>query len=100
MFQFWRCWAPGVAIQIPPNLEPRWSEMLGELDDLGGLSWARDEVNPTRPWEHVEFYAAHCRAAGRELVERLPVYESHLGPEWLTEPWLRRTEKFRSGVLV
>ena len=100
MFQSWRLWAPGVAIQIPPNLEPRWPEMLDELDDLGGISWARDEVNPTRPWETMEHYAAHCRAAGRVLVERLPVYESHLGPEWLTEPWLRRAAEFRSGVLA
>ncbi len=98
MFQRWRGWAPGVAIQIPPNLEPRWPELLSDLDDLGGISWARDEVNPTRPWESVEHYAGHCRAAGRDLVERVPVYESHLGPEWLTGSWLRRAEEFRSGV--
>ena len=98
MFQRWRGWAPGVAIQIPPNLEPRWPDLLSDLDDLGGISWARDEVNPTRPWETVEHYAGHCRAAGRDLVERVAVYESHWGPEWLTGSWLRRAEEFRSGV--
>jgi 7,8-didemethyl-8-hydroxy-5-deazariboflavin synthase CofG subunit len=100
MFQRWRCWAPGVAIQIPPNLEPRWPELLSDLDDLGGISWARDEVNPSCPWGALDHYASRCRAAGRELVERLPVYESHLGPEWLAEPWLRRAEEFRSGVMA
>jgi len=70
----WREWAPGVAIQIPPNLESRWDELLDELDDLGGISWAKDEVNPTRPWEKLEQYQRICEAKGRELVERLPVY--------------------------
>ncbi len=100
LFERWRAWAPGVAVQIPPNLEPRWTELLSELDDLGGISWARDEVNPTRPWGTLEHYAAHCRSAGRELVERLPVYDSHLGPEWLTESWLRRAEEFRWGAMA
>ena len=57
MMSRWTEWAPGVAIQIPPNLEPRWPELLPWLDDLGGISWAKDEVNPTSPWERVESYA-------------------------------------------
>ena len=60
MMGCWREWAPEVAIQIPPNLEPRWLEMVEELDDLGGISWARDEVNPTRPWVEVEKYREGC----------------------------------------
>ncbi|NBT89858.1 MAG: 7,8-didemethyl-8-hydroxy-5-deazariboflavin synthase subunit CofG [Verrucomicrobia bacterium] len=98
MFRSWRCWAPGVAIQIPPNLEPRWPHLLPWLDDLGGISWAKDEVNPTRPWETVESYAETCRKAGRELVERLPIYESHIQQRWLEPKWLEQVEAFRTGV--
>lgn len=94
----WREWAPGVAIQIPPNLEPRWPELLPWLDDLGGISWAKDEVNPASPWEKVESYAAQCREAGRELVERLPIYPSHMERRWLEEAWLKRAELFRAEV--
>ena len=94
MMGCWREWAPEVAIQIPPNLEPRWLEMVEELDDLGGISWARDEVNPTRPWAEVERYREGCGRAGRELVERLPVYESHATSEWLDPIWKKRVEEF------
>jgi len=94
MLEAWREWAPGVAVQIPPNLEPRWRELLPWLDDLGGISWARDEVNPARPWKEVEFYQKACAEAGRELVERLPVYASHQSPEWLDPNWQKRVGDF------
>ena len=95
MIDVWRGWAPGVAIQIPPNLESRWEELLGELDDLGGISCARDEVNPNRPWERVEYYERRCMNQGRMLQERLPVYESHCTEEWLTDRWMEKVRKFR-----
>jgi hypothetical protein len=98
MMMRWKEWAPGVAIQIPPNLEPRWPELLPWLDDLGGISWAKDEVNPTSPWERVESYAEKCRESGRELVERLPIYESHGSECWLAPKWLPRVEAFRAEV--
>lgn len=98
MMMRWKEWAPGVAIQIPPNLEPRWPELLPWLDDLGGISWAKDEVNPTSPWERVESYAEKCRESGRELVERLPIYESHGNERWLAPKWLPRVEAFRAEV--
>ena len=100
MMEKWRQWAPAVAIQIPPNLEPRWPELLPWLDDLGGISWRRDEVNPTRPWKTLETYGAFCRTRGRELMERLPVYDSHLTSDWLTERWLQRAEEFYAGTVA
>ena len=98
MLEAWREWAPGVPVQIPPNLEPRWRDLLPWLDDLGGISWARDEVNPTRPWEQVECYERACASAGRKLVERLPVYASHQSPEWLDPSWQNRVGDFYRGV--
>jgi len=100
MMERWREWAPGVAIQIPPNLEPRWTELLPWLDDLGGISWAKDEVNPTSPWQTLELYEDRCRRAGRELNERLPVYASHQTPEWLAETWRQRVEDFSVGAVA
>jgi len=90
----WREWAPGVAIQIPPNLEPRWESLLPWLDDLGGISWARDEVNPARPWANLEHYEKACARAGRKLIERLPVYARHQSAEWLDPNWVRVVREF------
>ena len=100
MMERWREWAPGVAIQIPPNLEPCWTELLPWLDDLGGISWAKDEVNPASPWQTVEVYEDCCHRAGRELNERLPVYASHQTPKWLAEPWRQRVEDFSVGAVA
>lgn len=100
MMERWREWAPGVAIQIPPNLESRWPELLPWLDDLGGISWAKDEVNPTRPWDTMETYAEPCRKAGRELVERLPIYESHRNERFLDRTWWQRVEAFRAEAVA
>jgi len=97
MILAWREWAPGVAIQIPPNLETRWESLLPWLDDLGGISWARDEVNPTRPWAQFEHYEQACARAGRKLVERLPVYASHSSAEWLDPGWKKVVWKFYQG---
>ena len=94
MFEAWREWAPGVAIQIPPNLESGWESLLPWLDDLGGISWARDEVNPTRPWARLEHYERACARAGRKLAERLPVYASHASAEWLDPVWEKDVRKF------
>ena len=94
MIEAWRIWAPGVAIQIPPNLEPRWRDLMNDLDDLGGISWARDEVNPSNPWKQVEHYKKECAVRGRDLVERLPVYKSHSTEQWLSRPWMRRVSDF------
>jgi 7,8-didemethyl-8-hydroxy-5-deazariboflavin synthase CofG subunit len=98
MIDAWRMWAPEVAIQIPPNLEPRWRDLVNDLDDLGGISWARDEVNPSHPWKQVEHYKKECAIRGRDLVERLPVYKSHSTEEWLSRPWMTRVSDFWKEV--
>jgi 2-iminoacetate synthase ThiH len=98
MILAWKEWAPGVAVQIPPNLEPRWEALLPWMDDLGGISWARDEVNPTRPWAKLEQYEKACIRAGRKLMERLPVYASHQSTEWLDPIWEKVVQKFYRKV--
>jgi len=98
MILAWKEWAPGVAVQIPPNLEPRWEALLPWMDDLGGISWARDEVNPTRPWAKLEQYEKACIRAGRKLMERLPVYASHQSADWLDPIWEKVVQKFYRKV--
>jgi FO synthase len=86
----WRELAPDVAIQVPPNLNPHWRDLLPYIDDLGGISAEGDLINPQNPWSAVEVYAEAARAAGRELVSRLAVYE-----KFAREPWLSRRVRSR-----
>ncbi len=79
---------PGVRIQAPPNLiDDEFALILGAgIDDWGGVSpVTADHVNPERPWPYLDGLAAHTRAAGFDLRERLTIY-----PEYLRrgEPWL------------
>jgi FO synthase len=75
-------------IQAPPNLSPGVYERLLEagLNDWGGVSPVTpDHVNPEAPWPAIAELAARTAAAGRVLVNRLPVY-----PAYAREPalWL------------
>jgi FO synthase len=83
LIAYWRNICPGVPIQIPPNLNPYWRELLPLIDDLGGISLNRDEVNPLNPWFPVRDYEQASALAGRTLEERLAVYPSHLNAEWI-----------------
>lgn len=85
LIQFWRERCPEVAIQVPPNVTGCLEEVLPWVDDLGGISPHRDEVNPTSPWEEVEHYRRLVHDSGRELVPRLPVYDRFRTGEWLDE---------------
>lgn len=84
----WRNSCPDVPIQIPPNLNPYWKELLPYIDDLGGISSNRDEVNPLNPWAPSADYASAAQQAGRSLCERLAIYPSHRNAVWL-DPMLQ-----------
>lgn len=86
----WRKICPQVPVQIPPNLNPYWRELLPFIDDLGGISLNRDEVNPLNPWSPVAVYETAALAAGRNLKERLAVYPGHIHPGWLDPKLLDR----------
>lgn len=83
LISHWRKIGAGVPIQIPPNLNPFWQELLPHIDDLGGISLNRDEVNPLNPWSTVSDYENSALAVGRVLSERLAIYPSHISPEWV-----------------
>ena len=84
LIEHWRRVAPGVAIQIPPNINPYWEALLPWTDDLGGISTDGDWVNPLNPWDPPERYAADCRRHGMELRHRWPVYDAYVDQGWLS----------------
>ena len=84
LIEHWRRVAPGVAIQIPPNINPHWEALLPWTDDLGGISTDGDWVNPLNPWDPPERYAAACRRHGMELRHRWPVYDAYVDQGWLS----------------
>ncbi|MEN9735273.1 MAG: hypothetical protein RLZ45_3268 [Verrucomicrobiota bacterium] len=93
----WRRVAPGVAIQIPPNLNPFWRELLPLIDDLGGISADGDLVNPDTPWEAPAVYREACESAGLELRHRWPVYEQFIQRGWIS-PRIRQVLQDRSST--
>lgn len=84
LIEHWNRVAPGVAIQIPPNLNPHWEELLPHVDDLGGISAEGDLVNPDNPWEPPAHYAERCRARGATLRHRWPVYDRFIERGWVS----------------
>jgi FO synthase subunit 1 len=83
---------PNVKIQIPPNLNPYWHDLIYVgIDDLGGISIDGDLVNPKNPWEEVSFYKGELSKIGVTLIPRLPIYR-----EFYKKGWYSRTVK---GVL-
>lgn len=97
LIRHWRRIAPDVAIQIPPNIHPHWRELLGEVDDLGGISTEGDLVNPLNPWEPPERYAQACRDAGCRLRHRWPVYDRFLARGWVSPSVREVLERLESG---
>lgn len=84
----WRQIAPDVAIQIPPNLNPHWEQLLPHIDDLGGISAEGDLVNPDTPWEPPAHYAAACSRHGLELRHRWAIHDRFIQRGWLHAPIL------------
>lgn len=105
---------PQMTIQAPPNLRP---DELGALlragvNDWGGVSpVTTDHVNPEAAWPRISVLREATEAAGRTLVERLPIAPSYAreAHRWLDKSMapavlrgvdglgLRRTEMWRAG---
>jgi len=85
-----------MSIQAPPNLSMGSLKALVDagINDWGGVSpVTADFVNPEAPWPELELLRRETQAAGRWLVERLPLVMSHArDPKWV-DPI------FRSAVL-
>ena len=70
-----------MSLQAPPNLAQGTLAALiaAGINDWGGVSPVTpDHVNPEAPWPHLADLARATTAAGKHLVQRLPIYPSHL----------------------
>ncbi len=94
----WRQRCPDVPVQVPPNLVPFWSEIASAIDDLGGISPARDEVNPDHPWAAEERYCQQAAQVGCQLTPRLAVYDRFLQPDWIDPALLPRAQALRARL--
>ena len=87
-----RIFGAGMSIQAPPNLSA--GSLQGLIDagvnDWGGVSPVTpDHVNPEAPWPQLAALERETAAAGRWLVQRLPILPAHaLDPRWI-DPALR-----------
>jgi len=83
---------PTMSIQAPPNLSA--GHLQGLIDagvnDWGGVSPVTpDHVNPDAPWPELVALEQETAAAGRRLVQRLPIIPAYANdPRWL-DPALR-----------
>ncbi len=74
---------PGVHLQVPPNLTSNWSDLLEiGFDDLGGIGFDEDLVNPGYRWPSIDSLKKKMREDGYILKERLPIY-----PEFIKKGW-------------
>src|ERR1700719_3201593 len=79
---------PDMNIQAPPNLSPGVYQKLIDagLNDWGGISPVTpDHGNPEAPWPAIAELARKSAAAGKLLVNRLPVYPAYVR---LADTWL------------
>src|ERR1700760_1966013 len=89
---------PEMNIQAPPNLSPGVYERLvgAGLNDWGGVSPVTpDHVNPEAPWPAIVELAQRTAAAGKLLVNRLPVYPAYVrdADKWLAPDIARRVRR-------
>jgi FO synthase len=75
-------------IQAPPNLSPGTYRQLikAGLNDWGGVSPVTpDHVNPEARWPGLDELATETNAAGKVLVDRLPIYPVYVRSleEWV-----------------
>jgi FO synthase subunit 1 len=77
---------PDVSIQIPPNLEPYWEELVSlGVNDLGGIGSGKDFVNPECPWPEVDEITQKVARAGGRLRKRLPIYPHFYKAGWYSK---------------
>lgn len=89
---------PTMNIQAPPNLAggPLVEFVRAGINDWGGVSpLTPDYVNPEAAWPHLDRLEMETRAAGKQLVQRLPIYPNYVQ---CAERWL--APEIQSSVLT
>ncbi|HWI21378.1 MAG TPA: 5-amino-6-(D-ribitylamino)uracil--L-tyrosine 4-hydroxyphenyl transferase CofH [Baekduia sp.] len=77
---------PDVGIQIPPNLEDWWPQLIAAgVTDLGGLSANGDHISPEHPFPSPTQVRKTLKPLGYALTERLCTYPQYLNSEWMAQ---------------
>lgn len=85
-----------VAVQIPPNLSPRFVELIwAGARDLGGISPDGDRINPDERWLTPDLYAAALAPLSFHLRARLAVHDAWISSRWLSDESLAAVERVR-----
>jgi len=90
---------PDVSLQVPPNLNSKWRELLDlGINDLGGISENGDLVNPENPWPSIREIVRILNDKNYHLKKRLPIYPNYYQRGWYSKEVGRVIEKWiRSG---
>lgn len=89
---------PDVSLQIPPNLNPKWTELLVlGVNDLGGISKNGDLINPENPWPSLIEIARILEKQNYCLRKRLPIYPSYYQRGWYSERVGRAIKKWMTS---
>ena len=77
---------PDVALQIPPNLNSNWPDLLAlGFNDLGGISNGTDLINPESPWPPIGKMKKILKEKKYNLRKRLPIYPKYYRRGWYSE---------------
>ncbi|GAJ10038.1 unnamed protein product, partial [marine sediment metagenome] len=86
--------SPDISLQVPPNLNPDWLDLLPlGFSDLGGISQI-DHVNPESPWPSVKNMTEIMKEKKCHLRKRLPIYPEYYRRGWYSEKVGRVIEKW------
>lgn len=94
---------PDVSLQIPPNLNPNWPDLLAlGFNDLGGISRETDVINSENPWPPIEKMAKILQAKKYNLRKRLPIYPRYYQRGWYSakvgaviEKWIQSEDEYQ-----
>jgi len=93
---------PEVSLQIPPNLNSNWPDLLAlGFNDLGGISEI-DLVNSENPWPPIEQVRKILKKKRYHLRKRLPIYPKYYQQGWYSkkvgrviEKWLKSDDEYQ-----
>ena len=90
---------PEVAVQIPPNIAPRFVELVeAGANDLGGISPDGDRINPDERWLAPRIYSDALASRGFTLRARLAVHEGWSTNEWLADETFKAAARVRERL--
>ena len=93
---------PDVSLQIPPNLNPNWPDLLAlGFNDLGGINQT-DMVNSENPCPPIKEMAKILQSKKYNPRKRLPIYPKYYQQGWYSakvgaviEKWIQSEDEYQ-----